>query len=115
MLSQGHACSIIIHISQLVEAYGDNNTLLQLEALNTLNYIIKSLINYHRDYLTGDEAHARGPKPLDLPKNKLPSMTEILLEDVVALYVQQLEFDKIYNQINDQRERLRRQESLGTL
>mmetsp|Transcript_31956 Transcript_31956/g.31349 ORF Transcript_31956/g.31349 Transcript_31956/m.31349 type:complete len:155 (-) Transcript_31956:48-512(-) len=92
MVTKGQVYAIILNISQIVELYGEMNVVLQLEALNSLNIILKSLITHHREFIV-DEKSKKGDQ-MDLNK-RVPDLTEILLDDIVALYTQTLEFDRI--------------------
>lgn len=117
MVTKGHACSIILNISSLVEAYGEMNTILQIESLNTLGNIVKTLVIYHRNFISDisvpkSKGAIQSSSKFD---NKLSDLTEILLEDIVAIFTVQLEFDEIKKQINDGGEILYRQKSLGNL
>lgn len=117
MVTKGHACSIILNISSLIETYGEMNTILQIESLNTLGNIVKTLVIYHRDYIA--ENYISKPKgslqSSSKFDNKLSDLPEILLEDIVAIFTVQLEFENIKKQINDGGEILYRQKSLGNL
>lgn len=92
MVTKGQVYSIILNISQIVELYGEMNVLLQLDALDSLDIILKSLITHHREFIVDEKS--KKSAQMDLSK-RVPDLTEILLDDIVALYTQTIEFDRI--------------------
>jgi hypothetical protein len=49
MMSKAQACATLIHISMMIETYGDMNTLFQIEALNTASMVVRAILAFHKE------------------------------------------------------------------